>query len=62
MMTNSEEAISNFIGHMFFFVVMFILFCGALFLLVLAITTVWYFIEEGIKYLKGWKAEKRKKK
>jgi uncharacterized membrane protein len=56
-MTNFEEAIFNFIMHFLFFVVMFALFCGVLFLLALVVTTVWYFLEEGYKNFKKWRAE-----
>jgi hypothetical protein len=43
--------------HFLFFVVMFALFCGVLFLLALVVTTVWYFLEEGYKNFKKWRAE-----
>ncbi|KFN87429.1 hypothetical protein H702_07145 [Streptococcus equinus JB1] len=56
-MTSFESTIINFILHFFLFVFMFIMFCGAVFLLILAITTVWYFIEEGCKNLKEWRTK-----
>lgn len=62
MMTSFEIAIFNFIMHFIYLIAMFALFCGGVLILALVVTTVWYFIEEGVKYLKEWRAKKNESK
>ena len=56
-MTSLETTAFHLLAHFRFWVLMFMLFCGTLFLLVLVIIAAWNLIENGYKYFKKWRAE-----
>ena len=56
-MTNFETTVFYLLAHFLLWVLMFMIFCGTLFLLVLVIVAAWNLIENGYKYFKKWRAE-----
>ena len=57
MMTNFETMFFHLLAHFLLWFLMFMLFCGTLFLLVLVIVAAWNLIENGYKDFKKWRAE-----
>ena len=57
MMTNFETTVFHLLAHFLLWVLMFMLFCGTLFLLALVIVAAWNLIENGYKDFKKWRAE-----
>lgn len=57
MMTNFETMVFHLLAHFILWVLMFMLFCGTLFLLVLVIVAAWNLIENGYKYVKNRRTE-----
>lgn len=57
MMTNFETTVFHLLAHFLLWVLMFIIFCGTLFLLVLVIVAAWNSIKDGYKYFTKWRAE-----
>ena len=51
-MTNFETTVFHLLAHFLLWVLMFMLFCGTLFLLVLVIVAAWNLIENGYKDFK----------
>lgn len=56
-MTSFETTVSHLLAHFILWVLMFIIFCGTLFLLALVIVAAWNLIENGYKDFKKWRAE-----
>lgn len=56
-MTSFEITVFHLIAHFLLWVLMFMLFCGTLFLLALVIVATWNLIENGYKDFKKWRAE-----
>lgn len=56
-MTSFETMVSHLLAHFLLWVLMFMIFCGTLFLLVLVIVAAWNLIETGYKDFKKWRAE-----
>lgn len=61
-MNNLESMAGDFVLHFTLWVFIFIGFCAVVGMLALAITTVWYFLEEGYKELKDWRIKKHEGK
>ena len=57
MMTSLETTAFHLLAHFILWVLMFMLFCGTLFLLGLVIVAAWGLIENGYKDFKKWRAE-----
>ena len=57
MMTNFETTVLHLLAHFLLWLLMFMIFCGALFLLGLVIVAAWNLIENGYKNFKKWRAE-----
>ena len=57
MMTNFETTVLHLLAHFLLWVLMFMLFCGTLFLLVLVIVAAWNLIENGYKDFKNRRTE-----
>ena len=56
-MTSFETTVFHLLAHFLLWVLMFMLFCGILFLLILVIVAAWNLIENGYKDFKKWRAE-----
>lgn len=56
-MTSFETTVFHLLAHFLLWVLMFMLFCGTLFLLILVIVAAWNLIENGYKDFKKWRAE-----
>lgn len=56
-MTSFETTAFNLLAHFLLWVLMFMLFCGTLFILVLVIVAAWNLIENGYKDFKKWRTE-----
>ena len=54
-MTNFETTVFHLLAHFLLWILMFMIFCGALFLLVLVIVAAWNLIENGYKDFKKWR-------
>ena len=57
MMTSLETTVFHLLAHFLLWVLMFKLFCGTLFLLVLVIVAAWNLIENGYKDFKNRRTE-----
>lgn len=57
MMTSFETMVFHLLAHFLLWVLMFMLFCGTLFLLSLVIVAAWNLIENGYKEFKKWRTE-----
>ena len=56
-MTSFETMVCHLLAHFILWVLIFIVFCGTLFLLFLVIVAAWNLIENGYKDFKKWRAE-----
>ena len=56
-MTSFETTVCLLLAHFILWVLIFIIFCGTLFLLFLVIVAAWNLIENGYKDFKKWRAE-----
>ena len=56
-MNSFETTVFHLLTHFLLWVLMFMFFCGTLFLLVLVIVAAWNLIENGYKDFKKWRAE-----
>ena len=56
-MTSFETTFFHLLAHFILWVLMFMLFCGTLFVLVLVIVAAWNLIENGYKDFKKWRTE-----